>query len=264
MSSDLFQNKALIGYTGYVGSTLLKQTNFNSLYRSSNINEIANKEFDLVVCAGAPAQKWMANKEPKADQIKIESLIQNLKTMHTKFFVLISTVDVFKNPISVNEQTIIEEEGLHPYGAHRLLLERFVENNFSNSLIVRLPGLVGPGLKKNVIYDFLNNNNLLSIDSRGVFQFYPMVNLWADIKIALQNSLKTIHLTSAPLLVEDIARECFDINFQNKLPTAPLAYDFQTIHAKLYGSSKAYQYSQRESTLAIRAYAQSEPKTKKE
>ncbi len=48
---------ALIGFSGFVGSTLLKQAYFESLYRSTNIGEIEGQSFNTVVCAGAPAQK---------------------------------------------------------------------------------------------------------------------------------------------------------------------------------------------------------------
>ncbi|WP_240726031.1 MULTISPECIES: hypothetical protein [unclassified Escherichia] len=60
---------ALIGYSGFVGTTLLRQRRFDALYRSTNIDEIFGKTFDTVVCAAAPAQKWLANKDP-ADDIK--------------------------------------------------------------------------------------------------------------------------------------------------------------------------------------------------
>jgi nucleoside-diphosphate-sugar epimerase len=189
-------NNALIGCSGFVGSTLLKQVPFDALYRSTNIGEIDRNSFDTVVCAAAPAQKWIANREPEADLQKIEELIVHIKTVQCKTFILISTVDVFKNPIGVDEDTPIDEAGLHAYGLHRRLLEKFVESNFTNYLIVRLPGLVGPGLRKNIIFDFLNNNNIHAIESRGVFQFYPMVNLWSDIQLALSAGLKLVHLTA--------------------------------------------------------------------
>ena len=146
---------ALIGFSGFVGSTLLKQAKFDHLYRSTNISEIKNKSFNLVVCAGAPAQKWLANRDPHADNLKILNLIDQLSTIKAQKFILISTVDVFKNPVSVNEETPIDENGLNAYGFNRRLLEKFVENQFSESLIIRLPGLVGPGLRKNIIFDFL-------------------------------------------------------------------------------------------------------------
>lgn len=256
-------NNALIGFSGFVGSTLQRQAHFDSLYRSSNIHEIENCEFDTVVCAGASAQKWIANREPAEDRKKIESLIGYLQTIKCKKFILISTVDVFKNPIGVNESTHVEEIGLHPYGLHRRLLEKFVQQHFLHHLIVRLPGLVGPGLRKNVIFDFLNSNNLKAIESKGVFQFYPMVNLWYDIQTSLNEGLSLVHLTAEPISVEDVSLQGFGNRFTQTISNAPARYDMQTQHAEIFKSTGRHQYSARETIQAIRSYAQSEPKTLK-
>ncbi|MDF3054482.1 MAG: pyridine nucleotide transhydrogenase, partial [Gammaproteobacteria bacterium] len=129
--------------------------------------------------------------------------------------------------------------------------------------IVRLPGLAGPGLRKNVIFDFLNNNNLHSIESRGIFQFYPMVNLWYDICTALQADLRLVHLTAAPVTVSDVARMGFGRSFEQTLAGTPAHYDMQTRYASVFGIEGLYQYSVRETIQAIRAYAQSEPLTLK-
>jgi dTDP-4-dehydrorhamnose reductase len=254
---------SLIGYSGFVGSVLRKQAVFEVLFRSSNISEIDGLAFDRIVCCAAPAQKWIANREPEADLHNIECLMEHLGTVQCNTFILISTVDVFKNSASAHENTPVEEAGLHPYGLHRRLLEKFVEDRFPNHLIVRLPGLVGPGLRKNVIFDFLNNNNLHVIDSRGIFQFYPMVNLWYDIQIALQFGLKLVHLTSEPVSVADIAETCFGKIFHQSLPNPPAVYDFQSNYASLFGGHGRYQYNRRETIQAVRAYAQSEPVTLK-
>ena len=72
---------ALIGYSGFVGQTLLRAASFDHLYRSTNIQDITGHSFDLVVCAGAPAQKWLANKEPAADARSIDSLMDCLRTI---------------------------------------------------------------------------------------------------------------------------------------------------------------------------------------
>ena len=258
------KNNALIGFSGFVGSTLLQQTRFGCLYRSTNIQDIEGQSFDTVLCAGAPAQKWIANNEPETDLQKIEGLINHLKTIRCKTFVLISTVDVLKSPIKVDESTQIDEEGLHAYGLHRYLLEKFVESHFEHYLIVRLPGLVGPGLRKNIIFDFLNDNNLNTIESRNVFQFYPMVNLWSDIQTALANNLKLVHLTAEPISVADIASKGFGLDFTHTLENPPVLYDMRSIHAALFTGQNGYQYSQKETLLAVRAYAQSEPKTLKD
>lgn len=255
---------ALIGYSGFVGSSLLAQQTFDKLYRSTNLSEIQGCTFDRIVCAAAPAQKWLANQNPLVDLQNIERLIEQLQRVTCKQFVLISTVDVFKDAQGVDEDSTVEESGLHAYGLHRRWLERFVEAHFPESLIVRLPGLVGPGLRKNVIFDFLNGNNVSAIDSRGVFQFYPMVNLGYDIQTALEARLRLVHLTAEPISVADLAQQGFGQTFDNQLPATPARYDLQTRYAGLFGAQGHYQYSARETLLAIRAYAQSEPRTFKD
>lgn len=252
-------NRALIGFTGFVGNSLQKQTSFDAFYRSTNIQEIVGKEFDMVICAGAPAQKWIANREPEADKKTIDFLIKNINTINCKRFVLISTVDVFKKPVDVTEESPVEELGLHSYGLHRRYLEKFVQSRFTQHLIIRLPGLIGPGLRKNAIYDLHNDNNLHSIESRGIFQFYPMVNLWGDIQIALTEKLRLVHLTAAPVSIEEIALQGFGKAFKNHQEGLPAKYDMKTLHAPFFGAHGDYQYSARETIQAVRSYAQSEP-----
>ena len=251
---------ALIGASGFVGTSLSKQHSFGAHFRSSDIQSIEGRAFNTVVCTGAPAQKWIANREPQADEANIQKLIRHLDSVQCDNFVLISTVDVFANPSGVNEASSLNDDGLHAYGRNRRALEAFVAKRFARHLIVRLPGLVGPGLRKNVIFDLLNDNNLAAVDSRAVFQFYPMVNLWPDILTAQAAGLALVHLTAAPISVAELAARGFGRSFVNTVGGTPPAYDFQTGHAALFGGSGLYQYSARESLLAVRAYAQSEPR----
>lgn len=251
---------ALIGYTGFVGGTLLRQRGFDRLFRSTTIEEARGGRFSTVICAGAPAQKWIANRDPEADERTIRTLIDVLGTLSCDRFVLISTVDVFTAPAGVDEASPVPAENLHPYGRHRLMLERFAADRFAQPLIVRLAGLVGPGLRKNVIYDLHNGHNLDAVNGDAVFQFYPMVNLWADLQVALAAGLELVHFTAEPTSVADIARD----GFGTTLPTAnggtAPRYDMCSRHARLFGGTDRYQYSRREVISAVRAYAQSEPK----
>lgn len=249
---------SLIGYSGFVGGILLKQTSFDSLYRSTTIDSIQGRSFDLVVCSAAPAQKWIANKDPFSDLQKIEGLISSLKTISCKKFILISTVDVFRDPRAVYEDTPVQEEGLHAYGLHRRYLERFVVQQFPDHLIVRLPGLVGPGLRKNIIYDLFNDNNIEAIDSRASFQFYPMTNLWFDIQVALEAGLKLIHLTAEPIAVSEVASRGFGMVFDNPKSSTPALYDMRSRYGAEYGLSSNYQYSKHDTIQAVRAYSQYE------
>jgi len=248
-------SKALIGNTGFVGSTLTEQTSFTHFFRSTNIEQIENQNFECVVCAGAPAQKWLANKEPDKDFMKIEKLIKHLQTISCDQFVLISTVDVFKNPMNVNEHTEINELELNAYGKHRRYLEKFVEGNFKKSLIVRLPGLVGKHLRKNVIFDLKNKNNLDQINSEDIFQFYPMDNLWKDIQISLKANLTVVHLTAEPVSVKNVAKYGFGVDFDNKLDRPSINYDMRTAYGHIFNSSGEYQYTAQDSRNAIKLYA---------
>jgi len=60
---------ALIGFSGFVGSNILKYLSINliSCYNSKNINEISNKVFDTVYCCGLYAEKWKINLDSKTD-----------------------------------------------------------------------------------------------------------------------------------------------------------------------------------------------------
>src|SRR3569623_2326472 len=107
---------ALVGYSDFVGGTLLKQAHFYALYRTTNINEIEGHSFNTAVFAGAPAQKWIANRDPDADRQKIDTLIGHLKTVRCHTFILISTVDVFQRPNGVDEEALVEEVGHYVYG----------------------------------------------------------------------------------------------------------------------------------------------------
>lgn len=143
--------KSLVGYTGFVGSNICLSNSFDGLYNSKNISESFGTNPDLLIYAGVRAEKFLANQFPEKDMENIKTAIANIKNINPKKLVLISTIDVYKNPVNVDEDTELEMEGLHPYGANRAYLEKWVQENISDYLIVRLPGLYGENLKKNFI-----------------------------------------------------------------------------------------------------------------
>lgn len=228
---------ALIGSTGFVGGNLLREYPFAGRYHSKNIETMIGGHFDLVVCAGAPAAKWKANQDPAADRAGIGRLIAALERVRAERFVLISTVDVYGQPNGVDEDS--PPTGATPYGRHRLELEHFAAHRF-RCLIVRLPALFGPGLKKNAIYDLLHNNQIEKIDSRAKFQFYNLRRLWRDIRIAAGRGLSLIHLATEPVSMAEVARAAFGRAWSNHLPAPPPAYDLRTRHAALYGGTGGY------------------------
>lgn len=233
------ERAALIGYTGFVGGNLLAQRGFDALYNSSNIEQIAGQSFDLIVCAGAPAEKWKANADPARDLANIERLAAAATQASATRFVLLSTVDVFRSPVGVDEASPVTTDGLHAYGRDRRLLEELIASHF-DATIVRLPGLYGPGLKKNVIFDVLHDNDVQKIDSRGVFQFYDTTRLWTDVEIAMRSGLALVHLPTEPVSVADVVRSAFGIEFENRVSANPARYDVRTRHASLFGGEGNY------------------------
>lgn len=230
---------ALIGYTGFVGGNLLRQRDFDARFNSANVEQIAGRSFDLVVVAGAPAEKWKANADPERDRASIDRLTRALDQVNTRKLVLISTVDVFITPIEVDEDSPTPLTGLHAYGRNRRQLEEIVAARF-DAHVVRLPGLYGPGLKKNVIYDFLNDNDVQKVDSRGVFQFYDLDRLWRDIAIVMKNEIPLVHLPTEPVSVADVAQAAFGVDFRNEVAQTPARYDVRTKYAALLGGRGEY------------------------
>lgn len=248
-------NNALIGYTGFIGG-LLGPENFDSLYNSKNIDTIRNKSYEVVYCAGLPAVKWLANKDPVSDYENYLKLTSALSEVNCKLFVLISTVDVYPEPVNVDEATEIDLSLCHPYGKHRLLLEEFVQKRFK-STVVRLPGVFGTGLKKNVIYDFINSNRIEHIDSRNIFQFYNLKYLQKDIKIAIDNEIGLLNISSEPTNTAEIALACTGKVFKNHIQNdGTTVYNYKSNHSSLFGARDGYLYSKSSVLKDIKNFSQ--------
>lgn len=149
---------ALVGYTGFVGSNIydVAGNEINAVYNSKNIDEAYGTNPDLLIYAGLRAEKYLANHAPAKDMELILQAEDNIRKINPKKLVLISTIDVFKNPRNVDETSEIETEGLHAYGYNRYQFELWVREHYPTALIIRLPGLFGKNIKKNFIYDFIN------------------------------------------------------------------------------------------------------------
>ena len=148
--------KALVGYTGFVGSNICAKAAFDGLYNTKNIEEAYGTRPKLLIYAGLRAEKYLANTAPEKDMARIEQAKDNIRRIQPERLVLISTIDVFKTPAGADENTEIVTEGLHPYGYNRYQLEKWVRSEYPDALIIRLPGLFGQNIKKNFIYDYIH------------------------------------------------------------------------------------------------------------
>lgn len=229
----------LIGSTGFVGGNIARQHNFDVEFHSANVDALAGREFTLLVCAAPSGAKWRVNANPRPDLESTERLIKAIGGVRARRFVLISTVDVFANPIAVDESTSPDTDDLHAYGQHRRALEQFVQDRF-DALIIRLPGLYGTGLKKNVIFDLLHGNEIQNVDARSRYQFYPLTRIWSDIRIAISHDLSLVHLPTEPVSVRDLAATAFGLDFSGHTNRRPAEYDMWTRFADLFGGRGHY------------------------
>ena len=304
------ETSMLVGYTGFVGSNIAANHDFTWKINSKNKEEAFGKKPDLLVYAGLRAEKFLANKDPEADMATIMEAMEQIKKIKPKKLVLISTVDVYKNPVNVDEDTEIDTDGLLPYGANRYKLEQMVRENWEDALIIRLPGLFGKNLKKNFIYDFIHvipamlkaekfqelakkstlvessyrdlgngfykctltekvNPSAKEIyaidelkqefkslefsalnftDSRGVFQFYNLANLWNDIQTALEKDIRLLNIATQPLSVAEIFKRLTERTLQNEILHEPPFYDYRSKHAEVFGGANGY-FTDKETVL---------------
>lgn len=303
----------LVGYTGFVGSNLCESFSYDKVFNSKNIEESYGTTPDLLVYSGVPAEMFLANKDPEADRKIIENAINSIQKIMPKRIVLISTIAVYNSPNEADEDTVIECDTLLPYGRNRLLLERWVEENIKDHLIVRLPGLYGMNIKKNFLYDFINIiPNMLSediyiklgkvskvisasyekqnngfwkckpiistqekqelkqefiengftalnfTDSRGVYQYYNLRNLWHDINIALENGIKKLNLAVEPVTINELFYYLTGKEFINEIDKPVPKFNFHTKYASIYGKEGKYIKSKLEVMEDIKTFVESQ------
>ena len=178
--------KLLIGNTGLVGSTILESESFDHTFNSRNLhtfNDIANDGDELLLTC-LPATKWLVNKNLTEDIENINRIINTIKQRSYSKITLISTIDVY------NDSPLLSNEDYSPnisklsYGNNRYLFELMVREMVKTDdlKIFRIPALFNKNIKKNVLFDLINNNNIEQINGNSSFQWYNLDNLSTDIK----------------------------------------------------------------------------------
>ena len=229
---------AIVGYTGFVGSNLLQFYKFDFFYNSSNFCEAKDKCFDTLFFCGVPAVKWKANKYPQEDVDVIENIKNILKTIKVNKIILISTIDVYENVDLGNDEDYDCDYVInHPYGRNRYMFEYFIREKFDNYNIIRLPALFGKGLKKNIIYDLINNNQIENIPINSSFQWYNLEWLKTDIDTIVKNKIQVCNLFTEPLDSSEIINLFKYKNDELKNNEKKLFYNCKTKYASMFNSS---------------------------
>lgn len=246
----------LIGHTGFVGGTLDRAHDFAHRFNSKNAEDMRGLTASGVVCAGVYAEKWRANAEPENDLAHVRQVFDLLSSIKTDNVVLISTVDLYDPPVERDETFEPDLATTHPYGRHRLMLEHWVRDRFPNTIILRLPGLFGPGLKKNVIFDLIQRHRLEFIHPDGQLQWLDITRVPALLGTMAEKGIDRLNAVTEPLLtseLRDLILPGADIG-GSAPPKAP-RYDLRTLYGEAMGGQGGYIQSRAEVLHDLAAYA---------
>jgi hypothetical protein len=205
--------KVLVGDTGLVGSVLRQSTNFDATFNSSNIHElpdIANMpgQVDELYLACLPATKWLVNQDPVKDFNNILSIVDVLTAVWATKVILISTIDIYQHADLGGNEHCWTHFGPLSYGTNRLLFETIVQDTLAfNTCIVRLPAVFHPFIKKNILFDLLNDNNVEQVNGNSAYQWYPLRRLWQDIQLV--KGEEVINLFPPPIETLEIIDKFF-------------------------------------------------------
>jgi len=109
--------------------------------------------------------------DPSEDfRISLGGLLGSFEDFSFEHYVYISSIDIYpdhSHPGNNHEDAPIKTGEISNYGFHKCLGEQMVRHYVSSWLIIRLGGVLGPGLKKNPVYDLLHDIPLrVNLDSR--------------------------------------------------------------------------------------------------
>ena len=224
----------IIGNTGLIGKTICEKIYFDYKFNSSNINEIKtlkNKKINKLFLSCLPAQKYLINKNIIEDIKNIVNIIEIIKEIEPKEIILISTIDVYcESKILSNEDCVPNFKTLN-YGSNRYLFEKLIKKTFNNCSvkIFRLPALFNKYIKKNILYDILNNNNIEQINANSCYQWYDLNDLYDDIIFFTSNfkNSDTYNLFTEPIETVFLLEEIFNYKKIN-LFSKRIEYNFKT------------------------------------
>lgn len=204
--------KILIGSTGLVGTTLKETIDFDYEFNSKNIEDfltLTHGDIELYLSC-LPATKWMVNKDIPSDLNNIYKIIDIISKKTYSKVVVISTIDVYCDSPQTSDESYSPNVNSLSYGTNRYLFEMLVENfvKTDDLKIFRLPALFNKHIKKNILFDLINDNNVDQINSNSMFQWYNLNSLSSDIIYYTKNypERKIFNLFPEPLETEQIIK----------------------------------------------------------
>lgn len=168
----------ILGGRGLVGSAFARVCEasgrpFTIIDRES-YPRLRGQSCSLFINANGNSRKPLAKEKPLEEfDASVRSVRSSLIDFSCERYLHLSSCDVYpdcSSPDTTKEDQLIAPARQSPYGFHKRLAEECVQHAAPNWLIFRLGGFVGPGLKKNAIYDILHGGPLW-LDPASQLQF---------------------------------------------------------------------------------------------
>ena len=168
----------MLGSTGLVGSALREHVERRGErvigVHSANYQEWTGAQAKVLVNCNGNSVRFRANQDPAWDfEASVATVQRSLFDFTCDLYVYCSTVDVYDavdDPSRTHEDAPLHPERLIPYAFHKWIAERLVQRYARRWVILRLGSVVGPGLKKNPVYDVTHGQPVhLSLESAPTF-----------------------------------------------------------------------------------------------
>jgi nucleoside-diphosphate-sugar epimerase len=129
-----------------------------------NYRDFVGRRCEFLVNANGNSKKFRAQERPLEEfDESVRSVRASLVDFHADCYVYLSSCDVYadcSSPQTTAEEGRVDVVAQSPYGFHKYLAEQCVRHAGERWLILRLGGLVGPGMRKNAIFDILQGGPL--------------------------------------------------------------------------------------------------------
>ena len=191
----------VIGANGFVGSAFVR---FLQSRPDVELVQVTRQNFatlpsahsDVVVEAACNSRKYLAEQDPEAEfEASVTHRLKSLRRFPAALQLHISSVDVYgdlTSPATTREDSPIDPARVSRYGFHKLLAEQLVRHYAHRWLILRLAGMVGPGLRKNPVFDILHDLPL-RIHPDSHYQYLPTAEVaaiaWALVERQFQGEI---------------------------------------------------------------------------
>jgi nucleoside-diphosphate-sugar epimerase len=158
----------ILGAEGFVGSAFVRYCLKNKIEHApidlNNYQEFKGQRCDLLINAAGNSSKRLALTDPgQIFDRNVRDTLLSLIDFSVDRYVYLSTCDVYNdcsNPAYNVETTAILPVKLSRYGMSKYMGELLAQQYARTCIIVRMGGMVGPGLRKNAIYDLTHGGKL--------------------------------------------------------------------------------------------------------